>query len=70
MFCRLLRQRPLAPEFTFSIPYDERLIRFQYLERCGTESERVEARQVEKVVENGDEPADSAQSESGNVGTS
>jgi hypothetical protein len=45
----------LAPEFTFSSPYDERLIRLQYLERCWPESERVEARQVENIVENGDE---------------
>jgi hypothetical protein len=45
----------LAPEFTFSSPYDERLIRLQYLERCWPESERIEARQVEKIVENGDE---------------
>jgi hypothetical protein len=45
----------LAPEFTFKSPYDDRLIRLQYLERCWPESERVEARQVEKVVANGDE---------------
>jgi hypothetical protein len=45
----------LAPEFTFSSPYDMRLIRLQYLERCWPDSERAEARQVEKIVENGDE---------------
>jgi ketosteroid isomerase-like protein len=44
-----------APDFTLSSPYDERLIRLQYLERCWPDSERVEARQVENVVERGDE---------------
>jgi hypothetical protein len=45
----------LAPEFTFSSPYDDRLMRLQYLERCWPDSERVEGRRVEKVVESGDE---------------
>jgi hypothetical protein len=45
----------LAPEFTFSSPYDDRLIRLQYLERCWPESERAEARQVRSIVERGEE---------------
>lgn len=45
----------LRDDFTFTSPYDDRLDRKTYFERCWPNSERIRKLHIEKIFEQGDE---------------
>ena len=43
----------LAADFTFTSPYDDRIDKATYLERCWPNSERIVAHDIERIFEQG-----------------
>jgi ketosteroid isomerase-like protein len=52
---RPLMESLLAKDFTFSSPYDDRISRTRYFEKCWPNNERIRALHIQKIVAGDDE---------------
>jgi ketosteroid isomerase-like protein len=50
---RQVVEKGLAPDFTFTSPYDDHIDRATYFERCWPNRERIAALHIEKIITDG-----------------